>query len=245
MNTFEFYIHGTPNGLQIWGSDKNHDYINTFYNHDVTVPEKSCMQIDIYMQNSFYTYIRQQNVFDSNDRPGSFFAMTISFNKAYCTNVFLLFQLFDQVYNRFCIGSIIAQEQNKESYLVSDFESAHSNNLLTVDKIRDVFINNIEGVMAPSIQSIDNLVDTIKKPKRQFSLKDVDSPLFVDSFKEFSITVLPKLESAIVVKQELSKQLNDAKELEKNLRGTINQQTSEIETLKKENEGLGHKLQAG
>lgn len=72
METFELYIHGTPKGHEIWGSQNNHDYISTFYNHDSGIAENSSMQIDIYMGDAYYTYIHQHNVFDSNDRPGSF-----------------------------------------------------------------------------------------------------------------------------------------------------------------------------
>lgn len=143
MSNFDLYIHGTPNGHQIWGSEKNHDYISNFYNHDANFPDKVALQIDICMQDSYYTYIRQQNVYDSNERPGSFFAMTVCFTKAYCTNVYKLFQIFEVVYNQVCIGSLITLKQNKEIYLVSDFEASRTGNTLTVDRIRNIFNKNI------------------------------------------------------------------------------------------------------
>ena len=133
MSTFELYIHGTPNGHQIWGSEKNNDYINTFYNHDSNLTDNAALQIDICLCDSYYTYIHQQDVYDSNERPGSFFAMTVCFQKSYCTNVSKLYQIFEAVYKQVCVGTLITQKQNKEVFLVSDFESSRSGNNATVD----------------------------------------------------------------------------------------------------------------
>ena len=34
MRQFELYIHGVPVGHDVCGSDKDLEYINSFYNHD-------------------------------------------------------------------------------------------------------------------------------------------------------------------------------------------------------------------
>lgn len=100
MSTVDIYIHGTPRGHQIWGSGSNHDYISIFYNHDSEAKEPAVLQADICGGDSFYTYIRSKKVFDAGGRPGAFFALTVSFKKAYCTNVYMLYQLFEAVYNQ-------------------------------------------------------------------------------------------------------------------------------------------------
>ena len=100
MNPFEIYIHGTPRGHQICGGQTNHDYISTFYNHDSQAKEKVVLRADICAGDSFYTYIRRQDVYDVEGRPEAFFALTVSFHKSYCTNVYKLFQLFEAVYSQ-------------------------------------------------------------------------------------------------------------------------------------------------
>ena len=117
MSTFDIYVHGTPRGHQIWGSEHRHDYINTFYNHDSQASEKTVLQIDLYDGDSFYTYFRHQNVYDFEGRPQAFFALTVGFRKTYCTNVYRLYQLFDAVYNQICVGSILKQSGNEKVIL--------------------------------------------------------------------------------------------------------------------------------
>lgn len=242
MSTFDLYLHGTPNGHQIWGSDKNHDYINTFYNHDSNITDKAAMQIDICMGDSYYTYIHQQEVYDSNDRPGSFFAMTVCFPRSFCTNVYKLYQIFETVYSRVCVGSLIAQKQNKEIFLVSDFESSRSGNSATVDKIQAIFVKNIAELITPFISPLGNVPDTFNKAKKQYSLIEVDSPLFFDYFKKQSIVVLPNLEPASIVNQTISKQLNSVISQKKSLESSNSQLQSENSLLLKENQSLTKQL---
>jgi hypothetical protein len=244
MSTFDLYIHGTPNGHQIWGSEKNHYYISNFYNHDANFPDKAALQIDICMQDSYYTYIRQQNVYDSNERPGSFFAMTVCFTKAYCTNVYKLFQIFEAVYNQVCIGSLITLKQNKEIYLVSDFEASRTGNTLTVDRIRNIFNKNIGDLIEPYLLAIGGVSDTFNKPKKQISLLEVDSPLFLDLFKRQSIVVLPNLEPTIITNQTLLKQLNAVSTQKKSLETANVQLMSEIDSLQSENKTITTKFHA-
>lgn len=244
MSTFELYIHGTPNGHQIWGSEKNHDYINTFYNHDSNLTDNAALQIDICLGDSYYTYIHQQDVYDSNERPGSFFAMTVCFQKSYCTNVSKLYQIFEAVYKQVCVGTLITQKQNKEVFLVSDFESSRSGNNATVDKIRAIFKKNIAELIQPFISQLVNVPDTFDKTKKQFSLVEVDSPLFFDFFKKQSIVVLPNLEPASVANQVIAKQLNFAIAQKKALETANLQLQTDNAQLSKENKDLSDRLNA-
>ncbi|MDE7427331.1 MAG: hypothetical protein K2M79_05990 [Muribaculaceae bacterium] len=242
MSNFELYLHGTPKGHQIWGSEKNHDYISTFYNHDAVISDKAAIQIDIYMGDSYYTFIHQQNVHDASGRPGSFFAITVSFPKSYCTNVYKLYQIFDAVYRQVCIGTLITQQQNKEVFLVSDFESSHSGNGATVEKIRAIFVKNIAELIEPYMLPLGNVADTFNKEKKQFSLPEVDSPLFFDYFKRQSITVLPNLEPAAIANQTLTKQLSTAVSQKKALESEKLQLQTENAQLQSENQSLSSQL---
>lgn len=244
MSTFDLYIHGTPNGHQIWGSEKNHDYISTFYNHDTIITAQSAMQIDICMGDSYYTYIRQQNVYDSSERPGSFFAITVCFNKTYCTNVFRLHQIFEAVYSQVCIGNLISQKQSKEVYLISDFESSRSGNSTTVERISAIFKKNIGELIEPYLLPLGSVGDTFNKDKKKFSILEVDSPLFFDTFKNQSIIVLPNLEPAIITNQKIEKQLGSAIAHKKELETVNAKLQSDNIALTNENKSLSNQLHA-
>ena len=151
MNPFEIYIHGTPRGHQICGGQTNHDYISTFYNHDSQAKEKVVLRADICAGDSFYTYIRRQDVYDVEGRPEAFFALTVSFHKSYCTNVYKLFQLFEAVYSQICVGSILQQSENIERFLVADFTAARSGADATVDKIQAAFNQKIVELISPCL----------------------------------------------------------------------------------------------
>ncbi len=242
MSSFDLYIHGTPNGHQIWGSSKNRDYISTFYNHDNIANDKSALQIDILLGDSFYTYIHQNDVYDSNNRPGAFFAITVSFSKSYCTNVYKLYKIFESVYDQVCVGKIILQEHNKEKYLVSEFESSRSGNNATVDTIKAIFTKNIAEHIEPFLKPLTNISNTFDKPKKQFSLLEVDSPLFFDFFKKQSIIVLPNIEPASKANLAITKQLEAVTSQKKVLEEANSKLQSKIAALTKDNKNLSDQL---
>lgn len=197
MSSFEIYVHGTPRGHQIWGSEYNHDYISTFYNHDSQASEKVVLQIDVCAGDSFYTYIRHQNVYDVEGRPQAFFALTVSFRKAFCTNVYKLYQLFDAVYNQICLGSILKQSGNGETYLVADLTTARSGANATVDKIQVAFAQKLAELIVPTLQTL-SWGDTFNRAKKSISLFEVDSPLFFDYLKKYSVIVSPNMQPAAI-----------------------------------------------
>ncbi|MDE6824746.1 MAG: hypothetical protein K2J27_08510 [Duncaniella sp.] len=241
MNTFDTYIHGTPRGHQIWGAEKNHDYINQFYNHDLQIDDKVFIQGDICAGRSFYTYIRRQNLFDVEGRPNAFFAITVSFNRAYCTNVFKLYKLFDAVYNQLCIGPIINQFSDSEKFIVPDFKVAHSGNRLTVEKIQLVLHQKIEELIVPYLTAITS-GDTFNKAKRTFSLLDVDSPAFFDLFQKYSIIISPTIQSSIITYENISNNLKEVMLQRNTLLDTNNKLQLEISSLSQEKKSLSKQL---
>ena len=77
---------------------------------------------------------------------------------------------------------------------------------------------------------------------KQFSLLEVDSPLFFDFFKKQSIIVLPNLEPASIVNQTITKQLSIVN-AQKNALETANAQLqSDNVSLTNENKSLANQL---
>lgn len=242
MSTFDIYIHGTPRGHQIWGSENSRDYIKTFYNHDYQATEKAFLQIDICEGNSFYTYVRQQNIFDKEGRPQAFFALTIGFHKAYCTNVYKLYQLFDVVYNKVCIGSILQQVNNTERFAVEDLTLARTGSNKAVETIEAVFTQKLNELIVPFLQKLSN-DNTFDKTKKIFSLSEVDSPLFFDSFKKHSLIVSPSKQPAMLAYDTIYDDLKQILAQKNELSSSNAQLKFELESMSHENHSLSNELQ--
>lgn len=243
MSTFDIYVHGTPRGHQIWGSEHSHDYISTFYNHDTQASEKVVLQIDVCGGDSFYTYIRHQNVYDVEGRPQAFFALTVGFRKAFCTNVYRLYQLFDAVYNQICVDSILKQSGNGESYLVADLTTARSGANATVEKIQAAFTQKIAELIVPTLQSLSS-VDTFNRPKKTISLLEVDSPLFFGYLKKYSVIVSPNMQPSTIAYDTISAELKQVSAQKKALSSSNEQLQADLATLSQENKSLSAQLHA-
>lgn len=185
--------------------------------------------------------MRHQNVFDFEGRPQAFFALTVSFHNAYCTNVYRLYQLFDAVYNQICVGSILKQSGNKENYLVADLTNARSGANATVDKIQAAFTQKIAELIVPTLQPL-SLGDTFNRAKKTISLLEVDSPLFFDCFKKYSIIVSPNMRPSVVAYDEVSSELKQVSAQNKALSFSNKQLQSDIAALSQENKSLSNKL---
>lgn len=241
MSAYDIYVHGTPRGHQIWGSEHSLDYISTFYNHDTQASEKVVLQIDVCGGDSFYTYIRHQNVYDVEGRPQAFFALTVGFRKSFCTNVYRLYQLFDAVYNQICVGSILNQNGNGESYLVADLTAARSGANATVDKIEAAFTQKIAELIAPTLQPLTS-GDTFNWSKKIISLLEVDSPLFFDYFKKYSMIVSPTTLPSAIAYDTVSNELKQVTAQKKSLSSSNEQLHSEVSMLTQENKSLSNQL---
>lgn len=243
MSTFDIYVHGTPRGHQIWGSEHSHDYISTFYNHDTQASEKVVLQIDICGGDSFYTYIRHQNVYDVEGRPQAFFALTVGFRKAFCTNVYRLYQLFDAVYNQICVGSILKQSGNGENYIVADLTTARSGANATVDKIQAAFTQKIAELIIPTLQPLSS-GDTFNRTKKIVSLLEVDSPLFFDYLKKYSVIVSPNMQPSAIAYDTVAAELKQVSAQKKALSSSNEQLQSNLIALSEENKSLSAQLHA-
>lgn len=243
MDTFELYIHGNPNGHKICGPDKDSAYIKSFYLRDKE--EKtygSAMQIDIYEGDSYYTYIHQ-DITDIEGRPRAFFAMTLCFKQAYCSDVATLYELFQKVYDEVCVGRFVARQGGGEKFLVGDFKSSMFDKKgTTVAVISQAFKNTIPELFKSELMPIGDVADTFNKAKRPYSLSEVDSPLFVDSFKKQSIIVSPEIEPAALTCQTIAGQLKHWTARAKALEAEKSRLETENEGLTNENKKMSGQL---
>lgn len=244
MSQYRFYIHGNPNGQKIWGPQENQDYIAGFYERDRKQGINTFTQIDICGGDTYYTYVRSNNVLDAGGRPGSFFAMTVSFRRAYCTNVALLQRLFEALYIQICLKSILRDNGVNVQYAVSDFESAIFQSGSAVAQLRDVAVKKIQEEIAPWLKALpESVTDTFAQPKKFFNTKEVDSPLFIDDCLHYSVIVSPEVKTSSSQLQKVKGELRFALDQNSQLEETRNRLDSQVRSLSEETLRLSEELQ--
>lgn len=247
MDSFSLYIHGCPVGHDIWGPDENRDYIKQFYNHDEQEQVSAAFHIERIGNSTYYTYLRKKNVSNADGRPGSYFGMTLCFVNRYCKNVYTLFQIFEAVYSQICVGRLIEQNNNYERFLIRDFANDATD-----------ILNNIKTLFGSNIREL-SFVNNDNMPRQngivRYNLKDVDSPIFFETYKHKKILISPDYpskdaENELMTKQvaplqsrcqqlqqeasELKGKLNSAEQANITLQGNISRLENEKVELKKQ-----------
>lgn len=210
MKQFNLYVHGVPIGHEVCPRDAEEDYLKDFYSHDKEIKETSYMQIDIVNGKSFYTYLHKKNVSSEIGRPGSYLGLTVCFSRQLCTNVHMLYEILETIYQKICIGCLIKAESGNERFLVKEIASAQFKGNLAVDYIKAAFRQNMEKYLSESFDDLDGFANSVGEVK--FSLKEVDSPLFRDTLKNRRILVSPEYGTVSVAYNNLLKEVEPLRE---------------------------------
>lgn len=147
---FVIKIYGAPYGFDLYeGSEQDLNYFQVFDNGStelvkMTVHRLSNNQIS-------YNYLRYGYV-TSGGRTGSFFGMSIVFNKSYCSDFLRMYQLFEAVYGTITKNAILLEEfksgQWQAKYKIGKFSEAEDE----VRRIYGVLGQNIQGALANDIK---------------------------------------------------------------------------------------------
>lgn len=119
------FVHGVPMGQKMWGP-KGDDvrYISSFYGPKWDAPE--VMKIDVMTfgdsTNCYYSFVKGQNVCDSQGRTGSYFALTIRIN-AFYADVQNMYNILKAVYDKMCVGLCVQDNNGSIKYMLADFQS--------------------------------------------------------------------------------------------------------------------------
>lgn len=210
MTQFNLYVHGVPIGHEVCPRDAEEDYLKDFYSHDKEIKETSYMQIDIVNGRSFYTYLHKKNVSSEIGRPGSYLGLTVCFTGQFCTNVHMLYEILETIYQKICIGCLIKQESGNERFLVKEIASAQFKGNLAVDYINAAFKQNLEKHLSDSFEKIVGFSNAVGEVR--FSLKEVDSPLFRDALKNKRILVSSEYGTVSAAYNNLLKEVEPLRE---------------------------------
>lgn len=123
------FVHGVPMGQKIWGPEgEDSRYISSFYGPNWDAPE--VMKTDVMtfggITYCYYSFVKGQNVFDSQSRAGSYFALTLRVNAFYC-DVQNIYNILKATYDKMCVGLCVQENENSVKYLLSDFQNIDSN----------------------------------------------------------------------------------------------------------------------
>jgi len=185
---FKFYIFGTPRGLELYqGSGVEINYFQTFDNES---KENTKLVIHRMASQVSYSYL-QYNLISSSGRTGSFFGMSVVFNKMYCADIESLYNLFEAVYKTILQNKILLEESKnaQAKYLVRSFAEAETE----VKRIENIICKNIEKQFADDIRPFDSsFKQGDANSTKKLSISEENST-FLSALCEYSwITISPE-----------------------------------------------------
>ena len=184
---FGIKIYGAPYGFDLFdGTEQELNYFQLFDNGS-TEPVK--MTIHRLNNNQItYNYLRYGYV-TSGGRTGSFFGMSVVFQKAYCADFTRMYQLFDAVYGTIVKNAILLenlpQGQWQAKYKIQKFAEATNE----IERIKGVLGQNIQGTLAKDIKPIE--FPSTTSGDREFHLSDnTDNIKIFNSLSKYSIVTI-------------------------------------------------------
>ena len=244
------YIHGRPQGQDSWSSapaPNDKFYLNPFLDSRIGEDISAVMQVDMWQENSYYSYIHRKNVLEKGNRPSAYFAITICFEKQICTQVATLYDLLENVYSQLCLNNFIEKVGDQERFLVSQFKEKES----VLKQITSIIQQNVDKYIAGSLVPItDKMRDTTKATIKTYSIVDVDSPQFISDCSANRVLISPAYSTKDKLPIELKQQMaiienqRQKVESERNLwQSTAEHQQSENENLTAKQKQLQEQIQ--
>lgn len=124
----KLFVHGVPMGQKIWGpqGDDNR-YLASFYGPKWEVPEVMIVEAMSFdnINYCYYSFVKGKNVYDSQGRAGSYFALTLRIN-AYYSDIQNVYNILKATYGKMCVGLCIDETNDKTKFLLSDFQNVDS-----------------------------------------------------------------------------------------------------------------------
>ena len=200
------YIHGRPQGQDIWCKSPAQDdefYLNPFLDSKIGEDMNAVLQVDMWHQNAYYSYIHRRNVVEKGNRPNAYFALTVCFERQYCTQVATLYELLETIYKKLCLNNIIEKSGDQEHFLVAQFQEKES----VLLQITNIIQQNIEKYISNSLETIKNKQDTISTQIKSYSTVDVDSPQFITDCLAHRVLVSPSIMTKDRLPQELQQKI--------------------------------------
>jgi len=224
-----FFIHGVPNGNDIWGEGDGRSYVQNFYNGQ-TSPEQSKLCVEVLKNKniSYYTYLRERNIVSAEGRAGSYFGITIGFQNEFCSDFENLFKLLDLVYEKMIKSVLLVQVTDNEKFLISRFSEKED----VIKKVQETLFSQIIKSFENDIVPLDSSFVGDSNGCIKSNILDVGSKFFMLQFKR---TLKAKISSDYPTKDDL---LNSLDVNNRKLQSTCGQQKEQINELLNQNAQL-------
>lgn len=119
------FVHGVPMGQKIWGpKGDDQRYISSFYGPKWDAPEVMKIDVMTFGGNTYcyYSFVKGQNVCDTQGRAGSYFALTLRIN-AFYSDVQNLYNILKAAYDKLCVGVCLQETNGVSKYILADFQN--------------------------------------------------------------------------------------------------------------------------
>lgn len=201
------YVHGRPQGQDIWSAApvaNDKFYLNPFLDSRIGENMNSVLQIDVWQNNAYYSYIHRKSVIEHGGRPGAYFAITICFEKHLCTQVALLYGLLESVYKQLCLINLLEVSGEQERFLISQFSEKEN----VLNQISTVILQNVNKYIVGTLKPLNTSVDTTKTQYKTYANVDVDSPQFLSDCTTCRLLVAPSIVSKDKLPTELKQKIS-------------------------------------
>jgi len=185
------FVHGVPRGQKIWGpQEEDRIFIESFYSQTSNLYAQ--LKIDVINIGSdaycYYTYLRGGNMLDIENRPGSYFAITIRINACY-TDFSNIYNILHTSYKKFILGKILTSNESSSKYLVADFQQCDD----TLKSLEKEIINYLSSFSNNSdFVNLDNFVTNSKIASQNINLSECNNKNVLTYIKEKgSVSVSP------------------------------------------------------
>lgn len=188
MAKYKVFLHGVTVGHEICGAttETESEYLKLFYDGKKS-DASEFMQTDIVNGVSYYSYIRKNNFFNIENRPGSYFGITVSLGRNICKDIKTLYVILEEVYKHICVGSIVRENPDGGGiFLVNEINAAKYEGCAIIDSVQIIIERNIDKLIGGNLMTIDGNINTHGTMK--FHTSEVNSPLFIEAM--LSKTVL-------------------------------------------------------
>lgn len=177
-----FYIHGVLTGQEIWGSEQDRDIIKSSYSISNDSKEQVRFVVEVIptKRKTFCTYLRINNVFGAQNRSGSYFGMTVSFEGVYSTDNESLFRLFDTVFKKRIIGTILQNQNGNFRFAVASFEEKNKE----LENIKVEFLKQLDS-FSEDLDNIDNSFSSTSSGQIPlYNISDIDNSSFFNVLRK-------------------------------------------------------------
>lgn len=252
-NTLILFVHGAPDGQKIRAlrNDKKIQederlYIETFYGRKKELDLQ--LFVDVVQNgnnvNCYYTYLRSGNILDgANNRPGSYFALTVKVNKYYA-DIPKLYHVLDAAYSSYVLGTILKKEGTTTKYIVRDFEPV-STQLETMDKEIESYLGSFS--ISSDFISLEGFTTNSNASAVAVNLYDYDRETLLAHLKnqgKLCASPLYPTKQLTALAQDKKNEIEGIKRLaEKELLEVSNKAKQDAEAAKKEHQSLKESLE--